>query len=335
MQDTDKTVYSNNSVNPNVVNGKKPKKNRSGQEKIVIAICWIVGIIVLIGLLFGNDDDKDESQQADSQATTQVAQTQQTNNTSATWQNDYKKKDIQYVGIKFLTKNSDKYGGKVVASVGKIHEKDESLIRFDTDKSNYFIEIDCNMKNPSEITSLNKGDKVCFIGKVGDTSTYFGNDTVDINDCYILATGSGVSEYEKKIKDNESKQKEFVKNAKDKAKKQEKKQAQNEKDSYRSSCKTYSYDKIKRNPDKYKGKKIKMTGKVVQVEEGWFGTVALRVEDSNGNDWYISYSYKDGEDKILENDSVSVYGECAGTEQYETILGDTRRIPSIDAEYID
>ena len=112
------------------------------------------------------------------------------------------------------------------------------------------------------------------------------------------------------------------------------KKKKNTKKSYMESCKTYSYNIIKRNPDKFKGKKTKLSGKVIQVDEGWFDSVTIRVEDSNGDDWYVSYSYSDGESKILENDKVTIYGECDGTEQYTTIAGDTRRVPAIDAKYV-
>ena len=63
--------------------------------------------------------------------------------------------------------------------------------------------------------------------------------------------------------------------------------------------------------------------------------VLKEVEDSNGNIWLISYLYKEGETHILENDYVTIYGECNGTETYKTVLGNKITIPAISAKYID
>ena len=268
-----------------------------------------------------------------------VNKTEETENTGKVsytdYESEYDKSDINYVGIKFLTKNAEQYKGKIVASVGEIYEVNDSDFKIDTDDSNFFIELTCNMKKTSDLDGLGTGEKVCFVGKVGGTNTYFGNDTTDINECFIIAKGSECSKYETKIEKNKEKQKKYVNSKKESQKKKKTEKKKSKKESYIAKCKTYPYNKIKRNPDSYEGKKIKVTGKVVQIEEGWFDSVDLRVENSNGNDWYISYSYPNGASKILEGDKISVYGECDGTEQYETIVGDTRRIPSIDAKYID
>lgn len=103
---------------------------------------------------------------------------------------------------------------------------------------------------------------------------------------------------------------------------------------YIASCKTLDYNNIERYPDKNKGIKTKVTGKVIQVSEGWFDTVIMRVKEENGNIWYITYSRSNGEARILEDDTITIYGECDGVETYTTILGGSVTIPSINAKYI-
>lgn len=255
-------------------------------------------------------------------------------NNKKDWEKTYENADVQYVNLKFLAKNAKYYKGQVVLSVSEVYEANDDNLQFDTDDSNFFKEVTCKFKNKSEISGLNEKEKVCFIGKVSDVNTYLGNDTVTLKKCFLVSKGKDVSEYQKKIKNNVEKQKKYVSDAKSNAKKEKKKAAENEKSSYIKKCKTYSYKNIQRHPDKYEGKKIKVSGTVIQVMEGWFDAISLRVEDSSGNIWYIDYSYSDNEAKILENDKITVYGESTGTETYTTILGSSQTIPSIDAKYI-
>lgn len=107
------------------------------------------------------------------------------------------------------------------------------------------------------------------------------------------------------------------------------------KKAYIDSCKTPKYKDIERYPDKNKGTRIKVSGKVIQVAEGWFGSVILRVNDSNGDTWYVNYEHKEGEGRILENDRVVIYGECQGVETYTSLLGGSITIPAIEAKYIE
>ena len=89
--------------------------------------------------------------------------------------------------------------------------------------------------------------------------------------------------------------------------------------------KTYSYDTLARNPDKYSGEHIKLYGEVIQVQESdsWFSddtSVELRVDMTptkssyakSGFNWddtvYVKYTYKSDEDKILEDDIVEIRG---------------------------
>ena len=107
-----------------------------------------------------------------------------------------------------------------------------------------------------------------------------------------------------------------------------------ERQNYINSCSTVSYNDVERNPSNYKGRKIKVTGKVIQVVEGWFNTVTLRVESNYNNIWYVTYTREENESRILEKDNITLYGECKGVKTYTTILGGSETIPSVDAKYI-
>ena len=231
--------------------------------------------------------------------------------------------NVKKIDADYLFENADKYKGENIMSVATIGDISDNKLKLKSKKNEdalfYSFDLECN--NEDDLNNLNIDEEVCFVGEVGKKFSVGG--CVYISNCEIVASGGNVSKYKSQLK------------SKTKKTNKKKKKKSNDKKEYIKSCKTYSYKKIKRNQDKYEDKKIKLAGKVIQIDEGWFDTVAMRVEDSNGNDWYVSYSYSDKESKILEDDKITIFGECDGTEQYETIMGDTRRIPSIEAKYIN
>lgn len=110
---------------------------------------------------------------------------------------------------------------------------------------------------------------------------------------------------------------------------------------YQKQCKKYDYNELARNPNKYKGQKIKFTGEVIQVQEGWFNSVTLRVNVTKGEYgfWedtiWVDYTYSDeNESKILKDDIIDIYGEFKRQKTYTTVLGSSMSIPQIDAKYI-
>lgn len=98
-----------------------------------------------------------------------------------------------------------------------------------------------------------------------------------------------------------------------------------------------SYNDILRNPDNYKGKQISIRGKVLQVIEGWFGSISLRVGTDGyfyDDVYYVTYNKDDVKINLIEDDYVTVYGTCTGTETYRSLLGERITIPSMKAEKI-
>ncbi len=102
---------------------------------------------------------------------------------------------------------------------------------------------------------------------------------------------------------------------------------------YAADCVTVAGADVARNPDQYKGQKVKISGRVIQVSDGILGTVVYRV--SAGNDtWYVTYELPDGADRILEDDNITCYGVCTGTKTYKTVLGSRLTVPSMEMEYV-
>ena len=109
---------------------------------------------------------------------------------------------------------------------------------------------------------------------------------------------------------------------------------------YKSSCTAgYSYTELARDPNTYVGKNAKFTGKVIRVSEG-LGSTVMRVDVTQGKySWddtlYVTYTPKDGESRILEDDIITIYGEMQPLKTYTTVMGASVSIPAIDAKYIE
>ena len=105
------------------------------------------------------------------------------------------------------------------------------------------------------------------------------------------------------------------------------------KEEYIAQCIDVDYEAVARHPNDFKGEKITFSGKVVQVSEGSY--VTLRINQGGDYDatWYVRYTPTENEGRILENDTIVVYGECTGTKTYTAVLGNNVTIPSMSMMY--
>lgn len=108
---------------------------------------------------------------------------------------------------------------------------------------------------------------------------------------------------------------------------------------FKEGCSAMTYEQVARDPDTYNGEKAAFTGEVIQVmQEG--DTYMLRV-----NVTPVSYGYKDtilvlytaksGDQRILEDDVVTLYGTMAGMYTYETVMGAELTVPLMSAQYVE
>ena len=96
-----------------------------------------------------------------------------------------------------------------------------------------------------------------------------------------------------------------------------------------------------RNPNNFKGTNVKVTGEVVQALYG-SSSVDLRINITKKGTYspyytdtiYVVYEPKPGEDKILEDDIITVYGTSKGDYSYTSTIGSKITLPLIDAKYI-
>ena len=96
---------------------------------------------------------------------------------------------------------------------------------------------------------------------------------------------------------------------------------------------------ISRDPNTYKGKNYKFSGKVVQVmEENYdgFTLTAMRIATKGNYDnvVYVFYTRLADEARILEDDYVTVHAECDGLYTYTSTMGKEVTLPQFTAESV-
>ncbi len=103
---------------------------------------------------------------------------------------------------------------------------------------------------------------------------------------------------------------------------------------YMTSCRVPDYADISENPAKNRGKKIAVSGRVLQAVDGWYDAVFLRMEDDNGDIWYAVWMNPGSGTGLGAYDTVTLYGECTGVTTYLTVEGGSVTIPSLDVKYV-
>jgi hypothetical protein len=98
------------------------------------------------------------------------------------------------------------------------------------------------------------------------------------------------------------------------------------------------YDELARNTEKYKGTRVHCVGDVVQVIEN---PPVLRINVAKQkpdkiilNPEIVWVTRKDSAGRVLENDTVEIWGTVKGPRTYQTILGQSMTVPEIESHYL-
>lgn len=160
----------------------------------------------------------------------------------------------------------------------------------------------------------------------------------DLSGCYsdelILTYVDNLQDVDKALEQVKAEE-EAKREAEEKAKKEQ------EEKEFKASCQTYTFEQMARNPDNFKGTNVKITGEVVQVIEGLYSN-GLRVNITPKGAYstyytdtiYVNYVPEKGEDKILEDDIITIYGTAQGDYSYTSTLGAIVTLPFVYGKYI-
>ena len=97
------------------------------------------------------------------------------------------------------------------------------------------------------------------------------------------------------------------------------------------------FDTLMRNNEKYVGDILYLEGKVVQTQNTFGDTYALRVSITKEDLGFGTTYYSDtiwvnyAGPRILEDDIVGIYGKVVGIKEYTAVLGNTIGLPEVDS----
>jgi hypothetical protein len=114
---------------------------------------------------------------------------------------------------------------------------------------------------------------------------------------------------------------------------------------YKADCQEVPIGDLTKNPDQYKGKRIKYTGQILvmdfpeETESGGtpYGLVLSIVDESHALPSgvlpvYVTYH---GDTDSFIYDNVTVYGSVYGQFEYESATVQKKTLPRIDAKYLE
>ena len=141
--------------------------------------------------------------------------------------------------------------------------------------------------------------------------------------------------FEMKEEERKAEQERLQKEKEEKEKAEQEEKERQEKIGYDTGI---TYSQLARTPDDYKGQKVKFSGKVLQVQEGLFSDVIrLGVNGSYDNVLWLSIpiTATKSDERILEDDYITIYGVADGIKTYETVLGASISIPSVTVDKLE
>lgn len=97
-----------------------------------------------------------------------------------------------------------------------------------------------------------------------------------------------------------------------------------------------TYENLARTPKDFRGKKVKFTGTVVQLMEGsTYNQLRFAVDDDYKQMLYLEYNPKSLSVRVLEDDTITIYGIAMETITYDSTMGGKITIPAVAVDKIE
>ena len=99
---------------------------------------------------------------------------------------------------------------------------------------------------------------------------------------------------------------------------------------FKSECKPLEYKQMEKDPYKFIGEPVQVSGSVFQImEDGGYGLILMHVDDDYGQILAVMY---EGSNDIVEDDYITVYGNATVNYDYESQAGYQLSVPCVLAE---
>lgn len=310
---------------------------------------WLITVLIVLIILYLGTAKNDKTQQT--LADNQVNNNSIISNANKILTNPYKTTQ-DYNGTYSFSLSSNNENGNMFYAIGAIsfngenckikYERLGDTLSFEnTVECEGFCGINKNDNSAFYFTIKNKNDEelytykctyiernlACELKSTFDLAGCTNNklDLIYVNDSQDIDT----------VYNNIVSQEKAKREAEEKAKKEK------EEADFKASCQTYTFEQMARNPDNFKGTNVKVTGEVIQVLYG-YDSVDIRMNITKEGTYstyytdtiYVTYTPEEGEDKILEDDIITVYGTSQGDYSYTSTIGAQVTLPLISGKYI-
>ena len=106
---------------------------------------------------------------------------------------------------------------------------------------------------------------------------------------------------------------------------------------FKEQCQTVTYEDVARRPDYFKGRPIKIVGKVLQVIDHDEIQVDYRIGTGRyqRDSFYLGYDRPKGETRVLKDDTITAWGICRGLFTYDNHYWSKVTIPGMMGYYIE
>lgn len=315
------------------------------KSKIGIIFAGLGLLMSILAVLVGASDDSDTAGTDTSTPTEQTAEENQTTDAGGSdnaldfdmsaGMNLYNGGEYQYITTDDLFHNAANLNGQKIYTVITIDKKEEDGSLFQADIGDNYMFTDFAVVDGS-FDKIPEGTKVAILGQVGDMTDLKFTNVINVKDCYVFAAGDDVAQYDLGTSADSLAQFLTSTDSTTDNSASTANSGEMSEEEYKALCQTYDYETILRNPDQYKNKYCVVSGKVSQTVDGLFGLyTTIYIKDANGNRWGCNYNYSEGESRVLEGDSITVYGMLDGTANTETVLGKQVTMPFVSIEYIN
>lgn len=96
-----------------------------------------------------------------------------------------------------------------------------------------------------------------------------------------------------------------------------------------------TFENLARDPDEYEGRKVKFSGRVVQVIDGGTQVWRVAVDEDYGQMIMCVYTPIEGESRILEDDYITLYGVSQGLQSYTSTFGGEITLPLVTVDQVE
>ena len=335
------------------------EEKEAKKEKIFYKKWWfwvIITILIIICLVALNSNK--ESNNTSNNNNTNIDTTSYLEQLELNYNNNVKLKDNpyevtnQYDGIYKFSLESDNGNGYIFTATGVIMFKNgECKAKYETGSDTLTRKI----RELEGFYGLNQEDNSTFYFSLNDDGNYElktykcqANEkdlSCELKSEFDLAgcTNNNLNLiYANNTQDLDTAFQEIINQEKAKKKEEEKAKKEQEKAQFKASCQTCTFEQMARNPENFKGTNVKITGEVIQALYGSEG-IDLRVNITKEGDYatyytdtiYVVYYPEEGEDKILEDDIITIYGTAQGDYTYTSTLGGPITLPLVYGKYIE